>query len=190
MIECTVLTCISDIELQNEIWTEYKNAFAPLRHVTGQDQECFQKDQFFSMLTDEDYIKFVLFDESKFIGFGTLSSNLEKAARQSYANPIAITEKLVIQYSENNIFYFPAIFLISEHRNRKEIWLSLIGPMVKHVDTYHGAAAFDFSMNANPNLAENILFVVNLLQKSHQTNTKSAEFQKLDMQVYGVIKLS
>jgi hypothetical protein len=190
MIRHEVLEEVLSQELQNLIWTQYKKSFVPLKDITAQDQECYTKAQFMEMLIDPDYWKFLLFEDDKLIGFGNLSSNLEKAARQAYANPIKIQGVLSKEYAQGNIFYFNGLYIVPEYRNRREVWFQLIAPMVRFVDQNMGVAVFDYSQNANGNLGNNILFVVKLVQQEKDRATSNSELVILDHQVYAAIKLS
>lgn len=189
MIHHKVMTKVEDKDLQDLIWQQYKESFLPLRELTAQDQECYTKEQFVASLTDEDYLKYLLYDDDRLIGFGNLSANLEKAAKQAYANPVMIKAALAKEYSEGQMFYFNGLYLIPEYRKRKEVWFALIGPMFSHVDSHQGVAVFDHSLNANPKLEENLLFVAQTMQKMGNTQTTHASAVRFDCQAYAAIKL-
>jgi len=187
MISCQTLYSVDFEDLREQIWHDYKVSHLPLREITGQDQECFTKEQFMNMLLDEDYVKFLVYANDVLTGFGAMSSNLDKAAKQAYANPIKIRKNLP-EYNEGSIFYFNVLFT-SEKQLMNVAFIALISEMVKYVYDREGVAVFDYSYNANRWLPEGVTYVCKKLRDSGRRVTgKGVELAEIDKQVYVALK--
>lgn len=187
MISCKILFSVDSEDLREQIWREYKIAHLPLREITGQDQECFTKEQFMDMLMDEDYVKFLVWADNDLIGVGAMSPNLEKAARQAYANPIKIRKSLP-EYDKENIFYFNVMFVPAKHQ-MSVAFVALISEMVQYVYDREGVAVFDYSHNAYEWLPESIAFVCKILRDgAHRVTGKTVELVEIDRQVFVALK--
>lgn len=115
------------VELLDNFWFVYHVCFSMLdRNGEAIEKQCLINEiELKEIAVDDDFSKFVVFNNEEIIGFVIGSNKLDKIAKISYINPFFIEKKFSIETEEKRLYFCTNICILPEYQNEKVIYLLL-----------------------------------------------------------------
>jgi len=188
MMRCTIESKFKR-KNKKKLWQIYLECFKNNPTACAQNQQCYNRKSFYRALKDKDYYKFILRQQKtgEIIGCGLLTDNLKKA-KVAYINPEKF-HGIFLESGKDKIIYFTFIG-ISPSRKQPAAFLILMSSIVKFAFNNHALAAFDFSREKNGSLQKMIAAVAQKLIKQKEISSSGVEYKVVDIQEFGVMKLT
>jgi ribosomal protein S18 acetylase RimI-like enzyme len=181
-----IIKKIPEKKRQEELFKLYKECLEASKHLSPQDQLCYNWGSFRKALIDSEYVKFVLSKEGKVIGLVLGTTNLDKA-KIAYINPHYFSEWLKKHPHGRKILYFTFLGIRPEYQDVGYFFL-LVQALIKYCERKKYHAGLDFSSSISE-LPQMIQKVIDTLYKKGVINSAGV-YRKLGYQEYGVFELT
>jgi len=122
-IRVTETYCVHEEDARNTLWAIYKDAFDRLNQRTPIHHGGFSKGQFWDVMTDPDFAKFLVYVGKDLVGVTLLTNALEKIP---WINAQYFITRYPKRYEDRQIFFLPAVVIDPKHQNSRRIGAKLL----------------------------------------------------------------
>ncbi len=124
-----------------QLWRIYRTAFAPLATATPMRHGSYTEAQFESVLSDQEFMKFLVYADDVLAGLCLITANLDKVP---WVNPQYFTHRYPELLEQGKLYYLPAVVVDPAFQDTRRVGAALLADSVRALDP-NGLLVVDYS---------------------------------------------